>query len=86
MIKTKSSSDKKQAPKPLKPYTRRSDDTAFNIRRKSTIYRTKIKNMVEMYNTYAGVVGKLDPVRKASIHFMADTMTFDSDRRMARGE
>lgn len=72
-------------PKPLAPYTRRSLDTSFNIRRKSAIYRKRIKDLVEMYKTYAGVTGKLDPIRKASIHFLADSAAFDSDRRQSRG-
>jgi hypothetical protein len=69
----------------IAPYTQKSDDTQFNIRRKSSIYQKKIKNLVEMYKGYAGVHGKLDAVRKASLHFMADTMSFENERRMPKG-
>jgi len=69
----------------LAPYTRKSDDTSFNVRRKSAIYRKRIKRLVQLYKSVAGVHGKLDSDRLSSLHFFADTMTFDSDRRSRAG-
>lgn len=74
----------KKVPKPLAPYIRHSADKEFNVRRKSHVYRKRIKKLIELAKNLGNVTGKLDAIRRASVHYFADVSTPDSDRRMAR--